>query len=279
VRNVTAEWSLDADGPPSTGSAAIVFPVRMPAGDPAALKFGWPHPEAEHEHLALRAWAGSGSVRLLRADPRRSVLLLERARSDRDLTSVPIGEACEAVAGLYRALHRPAVPQLTRLSTMCGQWADRLLLLRDDRRVPRRQVEQAASLARAFASAPDTDGTLLHTDLHYGNVLAADREPWLAIDPKPLSGHPAYEVAPLLWNRWDEVLESPTPRQAILERLYAVLDVTGWDEDLVRDWVIVREMVNALEALDAMDSRQAADRAGLDDWITTSVTVVKAMQR
>ena len=48
-------------------------------------------------------------------------------------------------------------------------------------------------------------GTMTHGDLHYANVLAADREPWLVIDPKPMSGDPHYEPAPLLWNRWDEL--------------------------------------------------------------------------
>ncbi|WP_227497010.1 aminoglycoside phosphotransferase family protein [Planctomonas psychrotolerans] len=276
---MTTDWSLTEDGPPSTGSAAIVFPMVTDSGVPAALKLGWPHPEAEHEHLALRAWAGNGAVRLLRADPRRSVLLLERAHGGRNLGRLPVREACEVVARLYGRIHRPAVPQLARLSTMSGEWAERLAHLRNDRRVPRRQVEQAASLARAFATDDGTDGILLHTDLHYENVLAADREPWLVIDPKPLSGDPAYEVAPLLWNRWDEVVASPTPRHAILDRLYTVLEITGWDEDRVRDWVIVREMVNVLEALTVRDSGSRAGGTELDEWITSSVTVVKAMQR
>ena len=50
-----------------------------------------------------------------------------------------------------------------------------------------------------------TTGTLIHGDLHYENVMAADREPWLAIDPKPMSGDPHYEIAPMLWNRFEEL--------------------------------------------------------------------------
>jgi streptomycin 6-kinase len=49
---------------------------------------------------------------------------------------------------------------------------------------------------------------LLHADLHYENVLAADREPWLAIDPKPMLGVAEYQVAPALWNRWPEALSA-----------------------------------------------------------------------
>ena len=73
-------------------------------------------------------------------------------------------------------------------------------------------MEQAVSLGRDFVADPASVGTLIHGDLHYENVLAGDREPWLVIDPKPTSGDPHYEVAPLLWNRWDE-LRGERPRR------------------------------------------------------------------
>ena len=170
------------------------------------LKISWPHWEAETEHLALRAWHGDGAVELWRADPRRYALLLERARADRDLRSVGVIEACEVVAGLYGRLHVAPLPQTRRLSDLCREWADRLPMLLDTNLVSRRFVTQAQRLLADLADDPATDAALIHSDLHYFNVLAATREPWLVIDPKPLAGDPAYEVAPLLWNRWDEVL-------------------------------------------------------------------------
>jgi streptomycin 6-kinase len=273
IRDVAAEWSLTVDGPLQYGQTAVAVPVRTGRGEAAMAKFGWPHPEAEHEHLALRAWAGQGAVRLLQADPRRSVLLLERATPDRDLTSLPVIEACEVVAGLYARLHRPAIPQLDLLSTAATRWADGLSRLRTDRAVPRRYVEQAAGLARDFASDPGTDGRLLHTDLHYFNVLAAEREPWLVIDPKPMSGDPAYEVAPMLWNRWDEAVATGNIRAALLDRLYALVDGAGLDEDRVRAWVVVREMVNIMWSMTEESALVS------DEWVTGAITIIKAVQR
>lgn len=275
VRDVLAEWSLTPDGPVRFGQTAIVVPVSSATGAPAMVKFGWPHPESEHEHLALRAWAGQGVARLLQADPRRSVLLLERADPDRDLNAVDVLEACEVIGGLYRRIHRPAIPQLDQLTVHAARWAEQLTGLRHDRLVPRRYVQQAAALARDFAGDPGCDGTLLHTDLHYANVLAADREPWLVIDPKPLSGEPAYEVAPMLWNRWDEAVASGNLRQAVLERMFALVDAAELDEDRVRSWVIVREMVNVLWALTDSESADVAT----NDWLTAAITIVKAVQR
>jgi streptomycin 6-kinase len=138
--------------------------------------------------------------------------------------------------------------------------------------VPRRLIDQAASLAATFAADSGTDGVLLHSDLHFDNVLGASRLPWLVIDPKPLSGDPCFEVAPLLWNRWEEAAASGRIRAAILDRLFTVVDAAELDEDRVRDWVVVRQMVNVLWEL---ESSPVPDR----DWLTTSIVIAKAVQR
>ena len=273
MADVVAEWQLEPDGEPMTGETAVVVPVVTASGERAVVKFGLPHPESAHEHLALRAWAGDGAVRLLRADPRRGVLLLERAEPGGDLSSVPILEACEVIAGLYARLHRPALPQLDRLSDHAARWARELAVLRDSHVVPRRFVDQAIGLADGFATDPATDSALIHTDLHYFNVLAAVREPWLAIDPKPLAGDPAYEIAPLLWNRWTEAIATGDVRNAVRERMFTVVDAAGLDEDRVRGWIVVRELVNVLWA--TTDPAASTDPG----WITTATTIVKAVQR
>jgi streptomycin 6-kinase len=272
IDSVLADWSLTVTGPVLTGSNAVVLLVVGEDGVPAALKVGWPHWEAEHEHLALRLWDGRGAVRLLRADPRRFVLLLERADHRRDLNAQPVREACQTAAGLYRLLHRPATAQFVRLSVLAADWARRLRLLHDHPLVPRRLVDRAASLAATFATDPTTDGVLLHTDLHFDNVLGATRVPWLAIDPKPVSGDPCFEVAPLLWNRWQEATAGGGIRAAILDRLLTVIDTADLDEDRVRDWVVVRQMVNVLWEL---ESSPVPDQ----DWLTKSIVVAKAVHR
>lgn len=268
-------WQLTPDGTPTHGECALVLPVRTGTGRPAALKITWPHWEAETEHVALQRWHGHGAVELLRADPHRYALLLERLHA-RDLTSVPVDESCTVIAGLYRALHVPATPQLRRLSECVTGRADRLAALPRSAPVPRRLVEQAVAIGRAFATDPATDGTLVHTDLHPYNVLAADRAPWLAIDPKPLSGDPHDEVAPLLWNRWPEAVATGDLRGALRRRLDLVCDVAGLDRDRARDWTILRVVTNALWAI------EDAARAGADSpdrtWLTTSVTIAKAVQ-
>ena len=263
------EWELAVDGEPLSGWTALVVPVTTADGEPAMLKLVCPGEEEEHEHLALQRWGGDGAVRLMRADPARRAMLLERLHH-RDLTEVPVLEACEIVAGLYARLHVPALPQLRLQTLYIERWTDDLSRLPRSAPIPHRLVEQAVSLGRDLAADPASVGTMIHGDLHYENVLAADREPWLVIDPKPTSGDPHYEVAPLLWNRWDEVRGDV--RDGVRRRFHTAVDAAGLDEDRARDWVVVRMVHNAMWEIE--DHPDAPD----DAYLTMCVAIAKAVQ-
>ena len=272
-RGVVEEWALRPDGTPTSGHVSLVLPVRSSAGRPAVLKLGFPDEESEHEHLALQHWRGAGTVQLLRADPRRGALLLERLH-DESLSEVGDLEACETVAAAYARLHRPPLPQLRRLSALLDRWQQQLAAVPRRAPVPHRLVQQAAGIARDFAADPATDSALLHGDLHYDNVLAGDREPWLVIDPKPLAGDPHYEPAPMLWNRWDEVVASGDVRDAVRRRFHTLVDAAGLDEDRARDWAVLRVVLNAVwEVRDASAGRPVDERL-----VTVNVSVAKAVQ-
>lgn len=278
LRDLLDEWALTLEGETTHGSTthgstthgntALVLPVRTADGEAAVLKVGWPHREAEHEALALQTWGGRGAVRLLRADPKRFALLLERLHPE-DLSELWDVQACEVVGGFYRQLHVPAPPQMRTLSQQAARWA--IELGEKERRlpVPPRMVEQARSIARDLAADEATDGTLIHTDLHFTNVLRGDREEWLVIDPKPLSGDPHYEIAPMLWNRFDEY--AGRIRDGVRMRFFALVDAAELDEDRARAWTILRLMVNVK---DELEDNQAPDR----DWITAMISVAKAVQ-
>ena len=272
------EWQLSVDGGSTHGFCSLVLPVRDPDDRPTVLKIGLPDDESEHEALALQHWHGDGTVRLLRADPRRRAMLLERLH-DRDLSELWDVEACEVVAGFYARLHRPALPQLRPLTAYVDRWLDDLGEIRRDMPVPPRMVEQALHLGRALVSDPASTGVMIHGDLHYENVLAADREPWLVIDPKPMSGDPHYEPGPLLQNRWEEMTTGPgSLRDAIRRRFHAVVDGAGLDEDRARDWTVVRMVLDASWSVqDARRARRALSAEG-QEWVTRCVAIAKAVQ-
>jgi streptomycin 6-kinase len=272
------DWELGVDGWMMHGFVALVVPVRTTGGRAAVLKVSFPDEESEHEHLALQGWGGRGAVRLLRADPHRSAMLLERLHQERLDTMLDV-EACEVVSGLYSLLHVPALPQLRLLTAYVERWADELAVLPRSAPLPRRLVEQAISLSRDFVADPASTGTMIHGDLHYENVMAADRAPWLAIDPKPTSGDPHYEPAPMLWNRFDELgaaNSGQSVRDGVRQRFHALVDHAGLDEARARDWVVVRMLNNACWRLH--DPPEVKRLTATDEYLTMCIAVAKAVQ-
>ncbi len=267
------EWELEPIGRSMSGYCSVVVPVR-PTGTQrdiagvsgeAVLKVSWPHPEAASEALALQVWNGHGAVRLLRADPSRFALLLERLQT-RDLSRVDIDEACEVIGDLLTTLRRPGHARTPSLTAYAERQA--VELRNAPPVIPRRYLDQAAALASELVRRPPAEFRLLHTDLHYANVLAGHRTPWLAIDPKPMSGDPAFEVAPALWNRPDELGTGSQIRWSLRRRLEIICERAGLDEGRARAWTIVREADNALEL---------ADVPGARDRISLAVMIIKAM--
>ena len=200
-------------------------------------------------------------------------MLLERLHQERLLELWDL-EACEIVAGLYGLLHVPALPQLRLLTSYVERWAGEMEALPRNAPLPRRLVEQAISLSRDFVADPASVGTMIHGDLHYENVMAADRAPWLAIDPKPMSGDPHYELAPMLWNRFDEL--AGDVRGGVRRRFHALVDHAGLDEHRARDWVVVRMLNNACWRL--QDPPEVQRLTSTDEYLTMCIAVAKAVQ-
>jgi streptomycin 6-kinase len=306
IEELLHEWQLVPDPDPDTGApggepvvwhgyTAAVLPVRDAVGAAAVLKVGFDgDEESRHEALALQHWGGRGAVQLLRADPGRRALLLERLRR-RDLADHWDVTACEVVAALYGRLHRPAMPQLRAVTSYVARWLDALASEGPDLPLPRRMVAQTLSVGRDLVADPASTGRLVHGDLHYGNVLtrpveperAEDREDygrdcgedsWVAIDPKPMSGDPHYEPAPMLWNRWDDVLASHDVRGTVRQRFHTLVDTAGLDEHRARDWVVVRSVVNAHWSLQAARDAGRELNPGERAHVTTCLAVAKAVQ-
>ena len=270
ARDLLDEWDLTVDGALMNGFCSLVVPVLTADGERSVLKLHTDADadESDFEHLALQHWHGNGTVLLLRADPRRRAMLLERLHP-RDLTTIGDREACEVVGGLYGRIHVPALPQLRTITSYVERWTADLEALPRDAPIPRRLREQCVSLVRDLVADPASVGLIIHGDLHHHNVLAADREPWLVIDPKPMSGDPHYEPAPMLWNRWDEIVAG-NARENLRRRFHTLVDVAGLDEDRARDWVVVRMVHNMSWAVIDGDPDQ--------DYLTMCVTIIKAVQ-
>lgn len=201
VTELAQRWSLQLGEPfQPGGQCSWVAPTSDSQGRDLVLKVGWRHTEAVHEADALRVWDGRGAVIVHDADTfdRTSALLLERCVPGVALSLLATEHEQDLVLAelLPRLWQEPACGQPFRsLELMCAQWADEF---EEKRAVAPDSIDPG--LARdgmeLFRGLPATSDrrVLLCTDLHAENILAAEREPWLAIDPKPYVGDPTYDA-------------------------------------------------------------------------------------
>jgi streptomycin 6-kinase len=239
---VATEWGLELGEPYLPGGqCAWVAPARDGRGDELALKVGWRHREAEHEADALRFWDGSGAVRCFATQSLEdtTALLLERCDPGTPLKcSLPEVEQDVVVAGLMRRLWE-RLPVDGRpfgsLRTMCELWADWFEqdLATDARGLDPGLAREGITTLRELPRTADRE-VLLCTDLHAGNVLSAQREPWLVIDPKPFIGDPAFDAVQHMLNCDERLAHEPG---ALAKRMASLLDLAP---RRVRLWLFAR---------------------------------------
>ncbi|MGY0499086.1 aminoglycoside phosphotransferase family protein [Nocardia sp. FBN12] len=240
-------WSCTPDGPIMHGNVGIVLPVRHLDLPPAVVKISFPHLGNVFEPDAFAAWNGRGAVRLFARDDERFAMLLERTARG---TLAEVSDFDEAVGILGRLSHRLAVDApagLPRLSDVVADWTDEICTtaveLGDP--LPRRVLDAAVETLRDLG--PDQPQTLVHGDLHDANVLAGEREPWLAIDPKGYVGDPAYDAITVIRSyRFAPVLFAPDPAAGIRRGLDLYCEAAEIDRDRARGWAQVRAVKAAL---------------------------------
>ena len=243
VREVTDEWGLALGEPYPDSFVALVLPVTSARGD-AVLKLQFPHRESEHEAAALARWDGNGAVRLLARDGSRHALVLERCTPGTHLAEAGPERALDVLAGLLPRLWLPAGAPFTSLAEEAARWAEHLPAdwERAGRPFERALLDAALDLLGSLTPSQG-EQVLVHQDLHGDNVLAAEREPWLVIDPKPLAGEREFSLAPII--RSFELGHSDGAVRYRLDRLSAEL---GLDRDRARGWAIAQTVAWSIES-------------------------------
>jgi streptomycin 6-kinase len=227
-------WQLEL-GEQFAAYTAVVYEARTGDGDEVLLKVGYADRETEHEAEALDAWDGVGAVRLLRRDRERNAMLLERCVPGTSLSAEPEAVVLDVVCALLPRLWVTAAHSFRPLAEEAVHWQE--ALPRAWKRL-NRPFEQSL-LDAALDELRELTGTqgeqvLVSQDFHAGNVLRATREPWLAIDPKPLVGEREFSVVALIRNA-----ESESQLRRLLDRLSGDL---GLDRVRVRGWALAQTL-------------------------------------
>ncbi|SCE92518.1 aminoglycoside phosphotransferase family protein [Micromonospora chokoriensis] len=256
------QWSLRLGPPFRQAYASLALPADLPDGTAAVLKLQYPDEDSRHEADALTHWDGDGAIRLLAHDPERRALLVERCRPGTPLYELPGDRALDAMTGLLPRLWRPAGGPFTPLAEEAAGWIDRMprRWAAHGRPYERRLLDAALALLTDLVSSQG-EQVLVNQDLHAGNVLAADREPWLVIDPKPLTGEREFSVVPLV--RGPELGHSPGAVRRRLDQLTAELNL---DRERVRGWTIGHTLAWSLTDDSVFPHQIEVVRWLLDGW-------------
>jgi streptomycin 6-kinase len=255
VADMAVAWDLQLGAPYEGGKCALVLRATQ-SGQPVVLKVTWPDAETRPEPDALWLWDGDGAVRLLAADERRGALLLERLEPGTPLSHHPDRDEALAIAcGLVRRLRRrPPSGHRFRDGGDLASWLARSARARwasAGEPFERALVDAAVGAAEGLLVHPPTEPpVVVNRDLHLGNVLAAEREPWLVIDPKPMVGEPAFDGAHLLADALagDACIEQADRASRL------VAEELGVDVDRLRDWALVRAVDFALWAYEVREA-------------------------
>jgi streptomycin 6-kinase len=229
-------WECAPDGAVLHGGVGIIVPVRRRDGRSAVLKVSFPHPGNVHEPDAFAAWGGRGAVLLLERDDARFAMLLERAHTSTPAELADEDEVASVAGRISRRLAVPAPPGLPRLRDRAEAWEEQLRedAAELDHTMPGRVLDAAVATIRELGR--DQPDTLLHGDLHAGNILRAEREPWLAVDPKGYVGDPAYDAGTLLKSRAMALLAADDVPKAVQRCLDVFADAGELDRERTVRW-------------------------------------------
>jgi streptomycin 6-kinase len=245
-------WDLRVAAPYNGGKVGLALRVERADGTPAVLKVNFPSPDSEHEATALAHWRGNGAVHLLEHDPSLSALLIERCEPGGQLSDVPDEDEANTIAArLLARIWRPppGSHSFARLEDEAARCVEELPARWKALRRPfeRPLLDAALAVYREVGSTTE-EAVVCHHDLHGGNILRAGREPWLAIDPKPVVGERAFDTAWLLRDRRASTEADPHPRRRMRRRLDLLSAELGLDRERMRAWGVARAVTWGLDA-------------------------------
>ena len=246
-------WNLTIGAPVGNLSFNYVAPAILADGTEVIVKTGLTD-EFPSQPQALRHFDGHGMTQLLAYDERDAAMLLERLKPGTSLRTVEDDEvAISAAADVMRKIWRPLPQEHYPFPTVCD-WGKGFARLREQYNgrtgpFPPAIFDKAEKLY-AELSTSMAESVLLHGDLHQDNILSAEREPWLAVDPKGVIGEPVFETGALLRNFWPDILSIPNPKSLMARRIDQLSAELGFDRERIYDWGFSQAVLSVLWSIE-----------------------------
>jgi streptomycin 6-kinase len=253
VRRAERTWSISA-GRPFELSYNYVAPAEMRDGTHLVLKIGFPgDKEFQSEIDSLLLFNGKGMARLLEYERDYATMLLERIEPGSSLEEVQDdANATRVLASVASTIHRPL--NETHNFPSVADWfggfgRHRNAFDGSTGPMPSRIFEEAEELYAELIATMTRPG-LVHGDLHHGNVLSGNREPWIAIDPKGVIAELAFETAAMLRNPYSRVEQSTNMYQLLTGRIIILSEELEIEPDRIRNWGFAQTVLSAIWSIE-----------------------------
>jgi streptomycin 6-kinase len=233
VAGLERDWSITVGRPYDGATEAFVAEATLRDGTPAVLKLHIPRTgeHVKNEITVLRLAGGEGCARLLRADPARGALLLERLGRPLYQLALPIIRRHEILCAAAQKVWRPAPGCGLPTGADKGRWLAGYIVATWEelgRPCSERAVGYALACAAQRAGAHDDErAVLVHGDVHQWNALQAGGGAFRLVDPDGLLAEPEYDLGVLMREDPVELLQDDPHQRARWLAARCGLDATA----------------------------------------------------
>lgn len=248
LEEISEMWGLTLLEPYADMSYNFVAKVVDQERNKYVLKLGVPQRELFTEIEALKLFNGRGSVKLIKADYQKGALLIELLEPGNSVYYLQDDALATEIAGqvmcqIWRVdFDASKFPSVADWASGFQRSGNHTSVYRES--FPKQWKSIAEGLFADLISSMD-ELVLLHGDLHHWNILSAQRQPWLAIDPKGVIGEPAYELGAWLRNPFPDILKEVNAESLILRRANQLAGQLGFDRDRILAWGLAQAILAA----------------------------------
>ncbi len=246
IAEISEKWSLSIKQPFPNLSYNYVAPCVCSNGTRAVLKIGFGEKDSVifSETRFLKLLDGNGAVKLLRFDKNYCALLLERLNPGENLKRICQTDDEQATRIAIEVMRRLRCkpPETGEFPTL-ENWMNGLQTAAKVNFAPR-LVAKARNYFEELSDASEPT-LLLHGDLHHENILSAEREAFLAIDPKGIIGNIGYEIGVFLNNQRRLIRTRQNLSQILARRVEQFAQSFEIEPKKLRKWAFVQAVLSA----------------------------------
>ena len=261
IKAYEKKWHIKVQSPFEL-SYNYVAPAVGIDGSEFVIKIGfYKDQEFLSELKALELFKGQGVVGLIKKDKDSRVILLERVKPGKLLSSLNNDvEETKILAGLVNKINRPVKNEeglikidkwRKELNDYCKKGEDHLFPL---------DLAIEAQELFDYLISTSKKKVLLHGDLHHDNVLALSDGKWIAIDPKGVLAEPGYEVAAMIRNPYKRLQMSSNLEDMLYKRIIILSKELGFDELRIYQWSLAQTVLSGVWCMETKEWKDHAIR-------------------